>query len=161
MGAERDAPQEDSVPLGLLTDPHGVLEAVARADEFFHGPDNHVEYRALSAIEGVKKYIEFDPGRFRVGDIVEIQASFVCIPVANARFKMMPIMRALTQLDKTFQQAAMVSRLQAASAHTTKQQTTLKTLKRKKAYTKEDEDVENARSSLGDLQIGDRDINMN
>ncbi|KAG6913097.1 hypothetical protein DXG01_009697 [Tephrocybe rancida] len=171
--ARSDALQEDSVPFGLLTDLLGVLEGVAGSDLFFHRPDNHVEYRALADVGGVKRYIEIDPGRFRVGDIVKIQLSFVCIPVAGGHFKMMPIMHALTQLDTRFcqvwlllfretihllkhrHQAAMEARIKAVRQLNVKQYTSMKTLKRKMAYSKEDEDVENARALLVDLNICD------
>lgn len=37
--------------------------------------------------------------KFRAGDIVEAQISFVCVPLKNAKYKMLVVLRALTILD--------------------------------------------------------------
>jgi hypothetical protein len=40
-----------------------------------------------------------DPNKFRIGDIVEVQLSFMAIPVKEGRYRLMLVMRALTLLD--------------------------------------------------------------
>jgi hypothetical protein len=43
-----------------------------------------------------------NPTQFRIGDIVEVQATIVAVPVRNNRFKMILQLRALALLDGTF-----------------------------------------------------------
>lgn len=40
-----------------------------------------------------------NPIKFRAGDIVEAQLSFVCVALKNAKFKMLVVLRALTLMD--------------------------------------------------------------
>jgi len=40
-----------------------------------------------------------DPTRFKIGDIVEAQVSFVGIPLKGGKAKMLVVLRALTLLD--------------------------------------------------------------
>lgn len=40
-----------------------------------------------------------EPVKFRIGDIVEAQMSFVTIPLRGKQFKMLTILRAITLLD--------------------------------------------------------------
>jgi hypothetical protein len=47
----------------------------------------HVSYEAINPI------------KFRSGDIVEAQLSFVCVSLKNAKFKMLVVLRALTLMD--------------------------------------------------------------
>lgn len=48
------------------------------------------------------RFIEVDPGRFRVGDIVEIQITIIAVPIRNNKFKMITQLRSLALLDGTF-----------------------------------------------------------
>jgi hypothetical protein len=43
-----------------------------------------------------------NPTQFRIGDIVEVQATIVTVPVRSNRFKMILQLRALALLDGTF-----------------------------------------------------------
>jgi hypothetical protein len=45
------------------------------------------------------RYAEMDPTRFKIGDIVEAQVSFVGIPLKGGKAKMLVVLRALTLLD--------------------------------------------------------------
>jgi hypothetical protein len=45
------------------------------------------------------RYVEMDPMRFKVRDIVEAQVSFVGIPLKGSKAKLMVVLRALTLLD--------------------------------------------------------------
>ena len=42
------------------------------------------------------------PHIFRIGDIVEVQVSFVVVPQKDGKKKMMPILRSLALLDASF-----------------------------------------------------------
>ena len=48
---KRLAPQEPDVPFDMLTDPESVLRNLAGPD-FFHGRDNHVDYKEMSVKDG-------------------------------------------------------------------------------------------------------------
>jgi len=48
------------------------------------------------------RYLEIKPSQFHVGDIVEVQASFVVVPLKDQKFKMLTTMRALTLLNSAF-----------------------------------------------------------
>jgi len=48
---KRLAPQEPDVPFDTLTDPESVLRNLAGPD-FFHGRDNHVDYKEMSVKDG-------------------------------------------------------------------------------------------------------------
>ncbi|KAG6914189.1 hypothetical protein DXG01_001859 [Tephrocybe rancida] len=131
-----NAPHEDSVPFGLLTDPEGVLEGITTADEFFHGQT------IMSNIDRCPSPKE-PRCQFRVGDIIEVQTSFI-----------------INETDDNFQ-TAMESRIGAVAEQGFKRQAKTKTLKRKIAYMSKDEDIENTRTSLGNLHLQDVDVNMN
>jgi len=45
------------------------------------------------------RYDSINPIKFRPGDIIEAQVSFVCVSLRNARYKMLVVLRALTILD--------------------------------------------------------------
>jgi len=47
------------------------------------------------------RYESTDPNKFRIGDIVEVQLSFVAVPVKENKFRLILVMRALTLLDCT------------------------------------------------------------
>jgi hypothetical protein len=42
------------------------------------------------ALTWESRFDTVDPTRFRVGDIVEVQATVVAVPIRNNRFKMIP-----------------------------------------------------------------------
>jgi hypothetical protein len=47
-----------------------------------------------------------DPIKIRVGDIVEIQSSFVVIPVRGGEYKMVSLLRSVTLIDKSHTQVS-------------------------------------------------------
>ena len=47
------------------------------------------------------RYHVIEPLKFRTGDIVEAQVSFVAVPLKEKKFKLIIVMRALTLLDCT------------------------------------------------------------
>jgi hypothetical protein len=47
------------------------------------------------------RYIDADPTGFRAGDIVEVQFTFIVIPIKREKHRMMMVLRALTLLDST------------------------------------------------------------
>jgi hypothetical protein len=45
------------------------------------------------------RYEKMDPTRFKVGDVVAAQVSFVRVPIKGGKVKLMIVLRALTLLD--------------------------------------------------------------
>jgi len=45
--------------------------------------------------------IPFDPAKFRLGDIVEVQLSFLAIPIRN-QHRLKPVLRSLALLDNKY-----------------------------------------------------------
>ncbi|KAF8222859.1 hypothetical protein L208DRAFT_1320145 [Tricholoma matsutake] len=83
-------------------DPDGMLEAVSEGTDVAHTWENEVEYFELCKhTGGQKRYNVIDPIKFRIGDIVEAQVSFVVVPLKGKKYKMIIVLRALTLLDST------------------------------------------------------------
>ena len=59
-------------------------------------PHKESEYYEADAIN---RYDTVNPIKFRSGDIVEAQVSFVCVPLKDAKYKMLVVLRALTIQD--------------------------------------------------------------
>ncbi|KAJ7169023.1 hypothetical protein C8R46DRAFT_1034145 [Mycena filopes] len=102
-----DAPTEQGTEFQPGVDPVGILERLKTRD-MFHGPDNIVKYFKLVVDEETKetKYAAAVPGTFRVGDLVEMQASFVAIMTAQNQIKVTTRLHALTLLETSFTKAA-------------------------------------------------------
>jgi len=47
----------------------------------------------------LSRYDRTDPTKFKIGDIVEAQVSFVGVPLKGEKARMMAVLRALTLLD--------------------------------------------------------------
>ena len=52
--------------------------------------------------------IEFDPAKFRLGDIVEVQLSFIALPVRGEKYRMKSILRSLALLDNTHSEVCLL-----------------------------------------------------
>jgi hypothetical protein len=48
------------------------------------------------------RYVPTDPAKFRVGDIVEAQLSFVLFPMLERRWKFGLVLRSLALIDSTY-----------------------------------------------------------
>jgi hypothetical protein len=44
------------------------------------------------------------PQIFRIGDIVEVQMSFVCVPLKEQNFKLLTVLHSIALIDSTFTQ---------------------------------------------------------
>jgi hypothetical protein len=52
----------------------------------------------------VRRYITVKPASLSVGDIVELQISFVMVPLRDNKFKAMMVLRSILVLDRTYTQ---------------------------------------------------------
>ncbi|KAJ7758613.1 hypothetical protein B0H16DRAFT_1457148 [Mycena metata] len=108
-----DYPHEQSTSFEQGVDPLGVLERMSTR-EIFHGPDNVVKYyRKLS-----DRSDGWFPGAFKIGDIVELQASLVVVQTANGGIKMTCRLHALTLLDDSYTKEAAIRRAASKKAPT-------------------------------------------
>ncbi|KAJ6477946.1 hypothetical protein C8R47DRAFT_984488 [Mycena vitilis] len=96
-----DAPTEQGTTFEPGVDPTGALEMLKSVD-MFHGPENIVKYFRRTTDDSTGKYLQSYPGSFRVGDLVEMQASFVAIMTSQDQVKVTSRLHALTLLDTSF-----------------------------------------------------------
>ncbi|KAF8870508.1 hypothetical protein BD779DRAFT_1455315 [Infundibulicybe gibba] len=127
----RDAPHMEHIPFEAEVDPHGYLESMIK-DGYIHGEENNVEYYTQSTKEGKKIFVESGPQTFRVGDIVEVQVSFVVVPLKQQRYKMMGVLHAIALLDTSFSQVQEATRKRSRTASAPR--TAIVSLKRKVGY---------------------------
>ncbi|GLB38110.1 hypothetical protein LshimejAT787_0411610 [Lyophyllum shimeji] len=98
----RDASLEESIPFDKLADPNNILKKMA-GDQYVHTEDNEVLYfRRRTTQDGKRSHEKVGPQTFRVGDIVEIQVSFVVVPTKGDRYKMMSVLRSIALIDGAF-----------------------------------------------------------
>ncbi|KAF8902347.1 hypothetical protein CPB84DRAFT_1846289 [Gymnopilus junonius] len=125
------------VPFASGVDPKGWL-AKAGGKDLLHLEDNVVRfYERVKGREGGEwNFVETEPVKFQVGDIVEIQVSIVAVPQCDHKLKSMLILRAVTLLDGSFTQEA--DRIRIHDKHTSLvQQAKPVTLKRRVGYGRE------------------------
>jgi len=112
----------ESVPFHKGVDPRNILRDMAK-NNHIHTEDNYVGYfsmhrdsngqrRSITKLSKVDKrnsllfwihrFQACEPQVFRVGDIVQVQLSFVVIPVKGGRRKMLTVLRSLALLDESF-----------------------------------------------------------
>ena len=115
----------ESVPFHKGVDPRNILRDMAKNDHI-HTEDNYVAYFQMHRdSDGHRKYVQSmhnnffrwnsllfwpgicrfktcEPQTFRVGDIVQVQLSFVVIPVKAGRRKMLTVLRSLALVNETF-----------------------------------------------------------
>ncbi|KDR65604.1 hypothetical protein GALMADRAFT_148561 [Galerina marginata CBS 339.88] len=144
-----DTSADQIIPFSNMVDPDGILDA-AGGEHFVHTVDNRVEYYEMIQIgnEGIS-YNEINPLRFRIGDIVEAQVSFISVPMRDRRYKMLTVLRALTVLDMSPLRNAAIARNRYKNETITT--TVVGTLKRKVGYSKDE--VEETSEKIRRLHI--------
>ncbi|RDB30758.1 hypothetical protein Hypma_005840 [Hypsizygus marmoreus] len=140
----RDAPGVTSVPFGEGVDPKHVLLAMAGNDHV-HTEDNEVLYYSRRTDkEGNNVHVSVGPQTFRVGDLVEVQLSFVVVPLKGDKYKMLAVLRSIALLDGQFRQVANVK--SSAEPATS-------TLKRKVRYDEPTKDGEDERPGKKAMEV--------
>ncbi|KAJ7119964.1 hypothetical protein C8R43DRAFT_960034 [Mycena crocata] len=114
--AQCDAPTEQDNEFEEGVDPFRLL-AKFKNGKYIHAPENIVKYfrRVQSEEDKPGSYEGYYPGGFAVGDIVEMQVSFVAVVKGKEQAKMTTRLQALTLLDNKFskQQMAKAERSKA------------------------------------------------
>ncbi|KAA1480130.1 hypothetical protein DENSPDRAFT_789985, partial [Dentipellis sp. KUC8613] len=99
---------ESAIPFHPLVDPHGILLEATR-DVGSHLADNEVRYfERLHNSSGIASFEDIDPAVFRPGQIVQLQVSFVTVPVAGAKgiYQVTPKLRSIAILDRSLQEVS-------------------------------------------------------
>ncbi|KAF8895084.1 hypothetical protein BD779DRAFT_1668436 [Infundibulicybe gibba] len=112
---KRDAPDMIHIPFGTTIDPRGILENM-RKEGYVHGEENEVMYYNQQTNQGHTKFVKANPQIFRVGDIVEVQVSFIVVLLKKEKYKMAITLRAVAMLDGSFSQAANKKRADSREA---------------------------------------------
>ncbi|KAH9959884.1 hypothetical protein BGW80DRAFT_1256362 [Lactifluus volemus] len=85
-----------AIPFLPGVDLSGILYNMAHEDNnywYIHSEDNQVQYFTLHRDDkGITKYERCDPHMFRAGDLIEVQLSFIVIPVKGGHYKMLAIL---------------------------------------------------------------------
>ncbi|KAJ7029811.1 hypothetical protein C8F04DRAFT_1187323 [Mycena alexandri] len=107
-----DNPTEQGTDFEAGIDPLGTLEKLI-SSEMFHSTDNIVKYytRGTDLKDGITTFVGGFPGSFKIGDIVEVQASLVSIKTADGGLKLTCRLHALTMLDNSFTKLASSRRM--------------------------------------------------
>ncbi|KAF8220010.1 hypothetical protein L208DRAFT_1336227, partial [Tricholoma matsutake] len=103
---QTEAGAQPSIPFFKGVDPRNILKNLSRGDlsqAHIHTEDNQVQYFVLHrGRAGECKYEECEPQQFRIGDIVQVQMSFVAVPIKGGMHKMLTVLRLIALLDGSF-----------------------------------------------------------
>ncbi|KAJ7168106.1 hypothetical protein C8R43DRAFT_945363 [Mycena crocata] len=113
--SKADDPAAEHVPFGYGVDPLDVLQELV-GDKLVHSVDNAVRYyvKATDPVNHTDVYDAAFPGNFKVGDLVEMQASLIAFQGRDS-MKIHCHLRALTLLDAKFSKQAQEARAAEAS----------------------------------------------
>ncbi|KAF9465631.1 hypothetical protein BDZ94DRAFT_1306973 [Collybia nuda] len=114
MIPRRDVPKAQHQPFPPHVDPKRILEEMAIGSEHVHTEENSVFYFTSHLVgPGKRTFVDAPPQTFRIGDIVEVQVSFVAVPLKGDQYKMLTILHSIALLDGSFgQSASMIKKAQ-------------------------------------------------
>ncbi|KAF8811793.1 hypothetical protein BYT27DRAFT_7017840, partial [Phlegmacium glaucopus] len=99
LTSKRDAPAMVSIPIPATIDPRGILKKLTK-EGFLYSEENKVQYYQVhKSDEGTNRFEPVGPEIFRIGDIVEIQVSFIAVPLKDNKHKMIVVLRSIALLD--------------------------------------------------------------
>ncbi|KAJ7156489.1 hypothetical protein C8R43DRAFT_1125690 [Mycena crocata] len=144
--AQSDAPSEQDNDFQDGLDPLRKLVKF-KTGELIHAPENIVRYykRVQEDDESPAVYQHYVPGAFAVGDIVELQVSFVALAAGNNKVKITNRLQAVTLLDNKYSEARMfldAKTAKTARANASVRMTVNPAVRRKIGYFAEDTDDE-------------------
>ncbi|KAF6759696.1 hypothetical protein DFP72DRAFT_988566 [Ephemerocybe angulata] len=105
FSTRRDYRGGEPAGFSLDVDPTGAL-AKMEDDNYYHGEENVVRYfeRVVNKLTRSAKMVAVPPVTFKEGDVVELQLTFMLVPLKNSEWKLAPILRCITLLDGQFAQ---------------------------------------------------------
>jgi len=99
---------EDIRTLTTEVDPFGTL-AKAAGSAYVHTEENRVYYfEKTIGSDGETIFRPTSPQTFQVGDIVEVQVSFIAVPIRDNKWKINKILRSISLFDGSYTQDAFV-----------------------------------------------------
>ncbi|KAF9455855.1 hypothetical protein BDZ94DRAFT_1315752 [Collybia nuda] len=144
-----NATREEIIPFKDSIDPHHLLKN-SMGNDYIRIQENNVEYfECYNGVDG-SKYKNVNPVIFRIGDIVEVQFSFIAISIRGGAYKILNVLRALTLLDSKPRIEAEIRHSQAT--HHPIRTITLK-MKRQVGYL--DDEEEGAQKKVAKMTIND------
>ncbi|KAF7426536.1 hypothetical protein PC9H_008905 [Pleurotus ostreatus] len=96
------------VDINSELDPRGILEKVDKT-KWLHTEDNAVDYYVLSTGDNGSRHLPTAPIVFQIGDLVELQASLICIP-NKGNFTVKLILRSMILLNSELTTQATTAR---------------------------------------------------
>ncbi|KAF9031149.1 hypothetical protein BJ165DRAFT_1535480 [Panaeolus papilionaceus] len=149
----RNAQYDEREELSETIDPHGFLLAAA-GNDYLYTSENVVQYHQLQGGKsGSPARVETcRPTVFQVGDVVEVQVSFVALPMRGNRFKISLVLRGMLQLNN---EATRRSNVQRMKADASQPMVPTGGLKRRVGYA--EERVDQARLRLARLNVSQED----
>ncbi|KAJ7758175.1 hypothetical protein DFH07DRAFT_1025030 [Mycena maculata] len=108
-----DCPTEQDVEFHEGIDTLGLLNRL-KSGELIHAPENMVKFfKRVKHVDDGYEYAPFVPGGFKIGDIVELQVTFVALASRMNKVKLTSRLQAVTLLDNTFAKRAALARKDA------------------------------------------------
>ncbi|PPR07618.1 hypothetical protein CVT24_004171 [Panaeolus cyanescens] len=148
-----DADGEQLRTLGQAIDPDGNVQRTADSNGFVHTTDNEVFYfeRKKDPIKGQYRFVAAEPTIFQVGDIVEVQMSFVGLPLHHRKRKLSLMLRTVGLMDAKFSKDLSLSKFKSGAKTNAPARAMLK-----RAVGYADENVSIAESRLANMEVDDR-----
>ena len=129
FSTRKDIPSNDFLHLPTTIDPRGYLKELQYQD-LIYTADNVVEYYEAKGTSSVQlcqsstwliqciddRMVAFDPAKFRLGDIVEAQLSFMAIPVRN-KYRMRVILRSIALVNNEYSEVSILLYVRSQKAY--------------------------------------------
>ncbi|KAF8802300.1 hypothetical protein BYT27DRAFT_7261397 [Phlegmacium glaucopus] len=143
----------EDLPLGDEVDPHGFLVKAA-GGAYVHTGDNKVcYYKKVVSKGGEPLFYLTTPQTFQEGDIVEIQVSFIVIPLRDQKSRMSVVLQTISLLDGQFTQEVFIKGIVQEDVPQTKPKPSLK---RRVGYSEEEVSVTQAK--LAAMAIDEEEV---
>ncbi|KAF6744642.1 hypothetical protein DFP72DRAFT_1078231 [Ephemerocybe angulata] len=157
FSTRRDGRGGDEVKLTSEIDPNGVLAKLA-GETYYHGEENTVGYfeRVSDKLTGRKHMHPVSPVKFKQGDIVEVQLTFMLVEVKGHEWKMVATLRCVTLLDGRFAQdlirknSTLVYAEGKGACHQP-------SLKRRSVLDRSEDEQDSTASKIGRMQIDEQE----
>ncbi|PPR02337.1 hypothetical protein CVT24_011680 [Panaeolus cyanescens] len=149
-----DADGEQVRLLGRVADPDGAIQAAADSNGLVHTADNEVFFfeRKKDPIKGQYRFIAAEPTIFQIGDIVEVQLSFVGLPLHQKKRKLSLALRSLGLIDAKYAKELSLAKFKTGARASGPPRSMLK---RSVGYT--EENVSIAESRMASMEVDDKD----
>ncbi|PPQ74297.1 hypothetical protein CVT24_001333 [Panaeolus cyanescens] len=153
-----DANGEPQRMLGSSVDPDGTIQTAGNASGLVHTADNEVFYfeRKKDAVKGQYKFVTAEPTIFQIGDIVEVQLSFVALPLHQRKRRLSLLLRSIGLMDAKYSKDLSLSKFKSGARNNTAVRPMLK-----RAVGYSEENVSIAESRMAGMEVDDRAVGRN